>query len=357
MENLVMELDRKFWLGKKVLITGHTGFKGGWLSIMLKTLGAELYGISLPSDDDNLLYNTATSKIEYRKEIFCDVADSAIMEHALTDIKPEIVFHLAAQPLVRESYHSPLNTFTTNTMGTLNVLEAGRKIDSLKAFIIITTDKVYRNDEEIWPLRENEQLGAADPYSSSKACAELICSSYYKSFFKKNNVGISTVRAGNVIGGGDWAKDRLIPDFLKSASSNASFSVRMPNAVRPWQHVLEPLFGYITLAQNLFERPNLFSEAYNFGPDEGNTIRVSELLTILGSEIPSAAWQYTKADLPEAMTLKLDSSRAKRKLSWYPKLNIIDAVKLTAKWHNEYSNGADMLDITIGQVENYLNDT
>jgi CDP-glucose 4,6-dehydratase len=268
---------------------------------------------------------------------------------------PEIIFHFAAQPLVRESFHNPLETFRTNVMGTANVLEAARKVPSIKAIIIITTDKCYENKEWVWPYRENEALGGYDPYSSSKACSELVTSAYRQSFFDTSNVGIATARAGNVIGGGDFSENRLIPDFIRAIQNNESILLRYPNAIRPWQHVLEPLSGYLILAENLYANPVQYSEAWNFGPHIQDNKTVSQIVDILIGLSGKGAWRQESGNLlHEARFLKLDIQKAVENLNWHPALTIHEALEITYKWYDAWSNNQDMLALTIQQIDDFF---
>lgn len=268
MEGLVM--NSKFWQGKKVFLTGHTGFKGSWLSLWLQSMEVQLTGYALPPPTNPSLFEEADVAIGMTS-IAGDICNLANLTKSVQNSKPEIIFHLAAQPLVRHSYENPVETYSTNVMGLVNLFEAVRKTPEVRSVVIVTTDKCYENREWVWPYRENEAMGGHDPYSSSKACAELVTAAYRSSFYnpleyKHHGVGIATARAGNVIGGGDWSKDRLIPDILNAVNTNTPIQLRNPNAIRPWQHVLEPLHGYITLAEKLYSNGQNFSEAWNFGP-------------------------------------------------------------------------------------------
>lgn len=353
-------MNSKFWQGKKVFLTGHTGFKGSWLSIWLQSLGAELRGYALsPSTNPNLFERANVA--EKMTSVIGDIRDLDNLRNVMEQFQPEIVFHLAAQPLVRYSYENPIDTYSTNVMGTVNVLEAIRSTASVRSVVVVTTDKCYENQEWVWPYRENEAMGGRDPYSSSKGCAELVTAAYRSSYFnpseyQHHHVGIASARAGNVIGGGDWSKDRLIPDLLNAVNAGAAVLLRNPSAIRPWQHVLEPLYGYLVLAENLYSEGQKFSEAWNFGPEQADCISVLEiankLINISGSK--SSITLEDKAGHPhEAGLLKLDISKAKNFLNWRPRLKIDDALKLTENWSQFSFKNECMRDITIMQIKGY----
>jgi len=349
-----------FWHKRRVFLTGHTGFKGGWLALWLQQLGAEVCGVALdPSSDPNLFTEAAVSR-GLRSEI-ADIRDLARLKAILKEHRPEIVFHLAAQPLVRASYEDPVGTYTTNVIGTVNVLEAVRACDSVRAVVVITTDKCYENKEWVWPYRETDRLGGYDPYSNSKACAELVVGSYRNSFFSPEDyshhgVAIATARAGNVVGGGDWSKDRLIPDIMRAFAAKQPVVIRNPHAVRPWQHVLEPLSGYLKLAEKLFESGPAFGDAWNFGPDESDAKPVDWIVKQLAHEWGSdAQWQLDDRSQPhEAQILKLDCSKAAYSLNWRPALSLTEALRLTADWYRRRNNGQDARSITIEQIKHFI---
>ena len=347
-------MDQSFWRDRSVFVTGHTGFKGGWISLWLSKLDAKVHGYSLaPPTTPNFFSET---HLEHRLEssTIGDIRDLSKLTSALQTAKPSIVIHMAAQPLVRESYVSPVETFTTNVIGTVNVLEAVRSVDTVAAVVNITTDKCYENQEWIWPYRENDRLGGHDPYSSSKACAELAAAAYRNSFLAEAGVQLASVRAGNVIGGGDWATDRLIPDFLRAVDAGKSLSVRSPNAVRPWQHVLEPLSGYLLLAERLVNEGADFAEAWNFGPEEADSKPVSWILDRLCQRIPSANWVLDGSPQPhEAGVLKLDSVRAKTKLNWAPRWSLDTALDKTVEWHQLWRECQSMAEVSVHQIEAY----
>lgn len=353
-----MEIKRDFWKGKNVLITGHTGFKGSWLSLWLSYLGANVTGISLDPDTDPNLY----SQIKIYDDISSlrvNINDFNKLNHTIKDIRPEIVFHLAAQPLVIESYLDPIKTFHTNFIGTLNILESIRFCDSVRCAVLITTDKVYENNDDNHAYKEYEKLNGDDPYSASKAASEILINSYSKSFFmkdsdKNDNPLLASVRAGNVIGGGDWAKDRIIPDAVKSFSQEKDLVIRYPNSIRPWQNVLEPLSGYILIAQNLFLNQTDFTGSWNFGPDEKEET-VMNVITKLKKEwgANSKIIINDKNNHHEAKILKLDCTKAKTKLNWRPQWSLdITISKLTA-WYKSIENEEKLRNICISDIEEY----
>lgn len=346
------------WENKKVLITGHTGFKGGWLSMILSRKGAKVTGFSLKPETKPSLFK-ALNLDKKITSIFGDIRNAEEVKKVIKKYKPEIVFHLAAQPLVRKSYRDPIETYETNVIGTANVLEAIRLSDSVKAVVCITTDKCYENKEWVWPYREDDALGGHDPYSASKACSELVISSYRNSFFngKDSKILLASIRAGNVIGGGDWSEDRLIPDVIRSVFENKSLEIRNPDSVRPWQHVLDPLFGYISIAEKLIDKGREFAGAWNFGPDNDEVVSVKNVLRILNNSIEKK-FEIKKSNGKnphEANLLLLDSSKAKKYLNWMPKLKIEKAVKFTADWYSAFYAKKDMTDFTLNQIKEYEN--
>lgn len=345
-----------FWKGKRVLVTGHTGFKGSWLAFWLNHLGAEVCGYALkPESSPNLFENL---NLENRiNSFFGDVQDLQLFENALNKFQPEIIFHLAAQSLVRRSYREPVETYMTNVIGTVNVLEAVRKADFVKSVVVVTTDKCYENQEWIWGYRENDRLGGFDPYSNSKACAELAVSAYRNSFFGENKASIATARAGNVIGGGDWSEDRLLPDVFRSLIFNEPLLIRNPKAVRPWQHTLEPLSGYMMLAEKLYNGEREFAGAWNFGPADEDSKSVGWVLEeIKQIWAEPVNWEIADGNHPhETNLLKLDSAKARNRLRWQPKLNLSEGLNLTVEWYKEFKNGADLAETTKRQIEFYIN--
>jgi len=347
-------MNRDFWKEKRVLVTGHTGFKGGWIAHWLTELGARVHGYALaPPTVPNFFTETRLQE-RLVSSIIGDIRDLAQLTNAINQAKPDIIIHMAAQPLVRESYNTPVDTFAANVMGTVNVLEAARQVGTAKAIVNITTDKCYENKEWIWPYRENDRLGGHDPYSASKACAEIVAGAYRSSFFAETNIHLASVRAGNVIGGGDWAADRLIPDFLRALDAGEILNIRSPNAVRPWQHVLEPLSGYLILAEKLYEKGESFAEAWNFGPNDEDAKTVGWIVEQLCTQIPGARWEIETTKQPhEAGLLKLDSSKAKARLGWTPHWNLDTALNKTIEWHQAWRNGLDMVEVTCSQISSY----
>lgn len=332
---------------KKVFLTGHTGFKGSWLNLWLKGLGAEVYGYSLAPNTNPNHFDLLGGEKEFQG-VFADIRDKQTLQKSLNDFKPDIIFHLAAQPLVRQSYKEPIDTFESNAIGTLNLLDCARKLENLKAIVVITTDKVYDNKEWLWGYRENDALGGYDPYSASKACAEIITNSMRLSFFnpddyaKKHNVLITTARAGNVIGGGDFSEDRLIPDLIKAIALKQKAKIRNPNSTRPWQHVLEPLRGYLMLGERLLRGEKEFATAFNFGPNLQDNLRVEEILKIAKKLWDQVDYVFERDlnDPHEAGLLMLDVSKAQKLLNWKPAMNSLESIKYTISWYREfYENG------------------
>ncbi|POA32587.1 MULTISPECIES: CDP-glucose 4,6-dehydratase [unclassified Pseudomonas] len=351
-------LSSQFWRGKRVLVTGHTGFKGSWLTLWLQSLGAEVTGFALDPSTEPSLFELARVA-EGINDQRGDLRDLAALLELIAEAQPEIVLHLAAQPLVREGYRDPLGTYSSNVMGTLNLLEAIRQIGGVRACVLVTTDKVYANQEWLWPYRENEALGGHDPYSSSKACCELLAQSYAASFFPaerhaEHGLALATARAGNVLGGGDFAPERLIPDVLKAWSANEPVTLRYPQAVRPWQHALEPLAGYLQLAAGLYEHGPQFAGAWNFGPSESDMCSVGEVVELLSRRWPHArGLRVEPSELHEAGLLRLDSSRARQLLAWQPRWSLQDCLTHTLDWHLAWENGDDMRAITLHQLNLY----
>lgn len=360
MENLEMnrllEVNSNFWQSKRVLVTGHTGFKGGWISLWLQSMGAEVCGVALEPLSGPSLFEVARVMQGLDHHVI-DVRDYESIRKNVSNFKPEIIIHMAAQPLVRESYQQPIETFSTNVMGTVHLLEAARAVSSIRAIVNVTTDKCYENRNEVWGYRENEQMGGADPYSSSKACAELVSTAYRKSFFQNTDIAMATARAGNVIGGGDWSKDRLVPDILRALEKNDPIYIRNPSAVRPWQHVLEPLSGYLVLAERLYSGCGLFSEAWNFGPQSSDLKPVSWIVDYLtrawGRKEP---WLMQPGNHPhEANYLSLDISKALHKLSWSPRWELSVALDKTIEWQKAWLDGCDMHNFCLQQIYQYHN--
>ena len=346
-----------FYRGKRVLITGETGFKGSWLSVWLLEMGAEVTGYSIgpPGEPSNFESCALGERIEH---VHGDVRESDRLSSLLREKKPQIVFHLAAQPLVRVSYEEPVQTFETNAMGTVHLLEAVRLTPEVKVVINVTSDKCYENREWIWGYRENDPLGGRDPYGGSKACAEIIFSSYLHSYLRPRGIGAASVRAGNVIGGGDWGKDRLVPDCVRAWSSGAPVQIRMPAAVRPWQHVLEPLSGYLHLAALLWHAPLKYTGAWNFGPGASEGVTVRQLVSQMALFWGGCRWEEKEADGngPEAASLTLCSDKANRELGWRCLLQITQSLRLTVDWYKDFytrKKGRDMYPSCSGQIQEY----
>jgi CDP-glucose 4,6-dehydratase len=354
-----LEVNPLFWTGKKVFITGHTGFKGSWLSLWLQKVGAEVTGYALSPPTNPSLFEVA-KVAQGMTSIFAEIRDGLLLKNALLRASPEIVIHMAAQPLVRRSYSDPVETYSTNIMGTVYLLEAIRQTLSVRVLVNVTTDKCYDNKEWAWGYRENDALGGFDPYSSSKACVELISSAYRNSFFKfqkssEHHVSIATARAGNVIGGGDWAEDRIIPDILRAISEGRSVSVRNPNAIRPWQHVLESINGYLLLAERLFTEGAKFSEAFNFGPDvkDSKSVQwiVDQFIKKWGN---NTTWHLdSNANSHESYKLMLDCSKAYSILGWRPIWNIDQSLNAVVDWHKAHYQNQDMKYFCFQQIDEY----
>jgi len=353
-------ISSAFWLGKRVFLTGHTGFKGAWLSLMLSRLNARATGYALePPTRPNLF--TLANAAEHIDDMRGDVRDLETLSTAMRSVAPEIVIHMAAQPLVRESYADPVGTYATNVMGTVNVLEAARQTESVRLVLVITTDKCYENRDWVWGYRETDALGGHDPYSNSKACAELATSAYRDSFFRaKKNVRIISARAGNVIGGGDFAADRILPDALRAFVAGRALKVRNPKAVRPWQHVLEPLAGYLQLVEKAMtappDRAAEFDGGFNFGPGPASEQSVESLLAhFISAWGLDAKWEKDGDDHPhEARLLRLDTAKARETLGWTPLLDFEQTTQWTAGWYRAFVDRADVLETTLKQVDRYL---
>lgn len=354
MESLVV--NKEFWKNKKVLITGHTGFKGSWLCLWLQNLEANVIGYSLPQPTNPGLFQDA-KVAKGMISIEGDVRDIKHLQTTIHEYKPEIVIHMAAQSLVRYSYEQPVDTYSTNVMGTVNLFESIRQVKSAKVVINVTSDKCYENREWVWGYRENEAMGGYDPYSSSKGCAELVTSAYMNSYFNKNDflhhgVAVASARAGNVIGGGDWADDRLIPDIIRSYIEKKNVVIRSPKAIRPWQHVLEPLHGYMVLAEKLWEKGTDYSGGWNFGPNDEDVKPVSWIADYITKSTGSdTTWVLEKGAQPhEAHYLKLDCSKAKGELGWYPVWDLPTTLENVVEWYRAFHNGEDARKITLDQI-------
>jgi len=345
------------WQGRRVFLTGHTGFKGGWLSLWLARRGAQVRGYSIePFTKPNMFTESSVAGVV--EDVRGDTRDYAKVESSMKEFAPEVVFHLAAQPIVRRSYLEPIETLSTNVMGTANVMEAIRKTPSVRAVVCITTDKVYHNQEWVWPYRETDPLGGHDPYSTSKACAEIVCAGYRRSYFpvervNEHQVLLATVRAGNVIGGGDWSEYRLVPDLIRAFSAGRPVQIRYPGATRPWQHVLEPLNGYIMLAERLLARETQCASAYNFGPssdDVWSVERVANRVVELWGEGASWTRESIANDVHEDRFLQLDASKARFELGWRPRLRIETALEWSVAWFRAWKNGENMKEFTWKQI-------
>jgi CDP-glucose 4,6-dehydratase len=358
MEGVVVKPS--FWKGKRVLLTGHTGFKGSWMSLWLQAMGAQVSGYALAPPTNPSLFDIARVG-DGMRSVIGDIRDLDKLQSAFAEHRPEIVFHMAAQPLVRYSYQNPVDTYSTNVMGTVHLLEAVRHSPGVRAVVNITTDKCYENREWDWGYRENEPMGGYDPYSNSKGCSELVSAAYRSSFFQngKHGVALATVRAGNVIGGGDWAQDRLIPDILGAFEEGRCVAIRNPHAIRPWQHVLEPLRGYLMLAERLYKYGTIFAEGWNFGPNDEDAKPVgwivAQMAALWGQD---ARWQPDAGAHPhEANYLKLDISKARNRLDWHPALRLTDSLKLIIDWSRQRHGGANMRDLTLRQIQVYQTST
>ena len=364
MEKMVTMLDclKNTYCGKKIFLTGHTGFKGSWLLKVFNLLGAEVKGYALEPQNNDDLYNLIKGD-KICKSIISDLRERKILEKELLEFEPDFVFHLAAQPLVRLSYEIPAETFEVNVIGTLNVLQSLRFLKCKCSVVIITTDKVYQNNEWDYPYRENDRLGGFDPYSSSKACAELVVQSYRNSFFHVDNYfdhlkAISVARAGNVIGGGDWSQNRLIPDIVRAFSKGEPIIVRNPQSIRPWQHVLEPILGYLQLGARLSQNPLKFSQEYNFGPYQIDTLSVIEMIELSINSWGTGKFIVGNSEIKyhEAGQLKLDISKTISEIKWNPKLNASKALTLTLNWYKEfYSNKSNIESFTTNQIFDFIN--
>lgn len=349
-----MAVNPNFWRGKRVFLTGHTGFKGSWLSLWLQSMGCELYGFALtPPTTPNLFSEARVA--DGMMSTISDVRDYEAVLAAMAVFKPEIIFHMAAQPLVRLSYQEPVATYATNVMGTVHVLEAARHTGSVHAIVNVTTDKCYENREWVWGYREDEPMGGYDPYSNSKGCSELVSSAYRRSFFQSTGIALASARAGNVIGGGDWAADRLVPDILRAFECNQPVIIRNPHATRPWQHVLEPLSGYLCLAERLYNEGQAWAEGWNFGPNDDDARPVQWIVErMVASWGDSASWQQDGGLHPhEANYLKLDISKAKTKLGWHPRWNLGRALMNITNWHRAWLDKDDAQALCLEEIEQY----
>lgn len=353
-------IDSNFWKGKRVFLTGHTGFKGSWLSLWLNQFEAIVKGYALAPPSNPSLFDALNLQSDMESQI-ADIRDSEALYQSIAEFKPEIVIHMAAQPLVRLSYSQPVETYQTNVMGTVHLLDAVRKVGGVRAIVNVTSDKCYENKEWHWGYREDDPKGGYDPYSNSKGCAELVADAFRNSYFnavnyKEHGCALASVRAGNVIGGGDWAEDRLIPDMIRAFEQNKNVEIRNPHAIRPWQHVLEPLSGYLLTAQYLCKRGPEYAEGWNFGPNDDDAKPVQwivENLTALWGE--GASWQLDGEDHPhEAGYLKLDCSKAKARMGWHPRWSLLETLQRITHWHKAWSEREDMKAHSLSEINDYL---
>jgi CDP-glucose 4,6-dehydratase len=349
-----MLINPEFWRGLRVVLTGHTGFKGAWLTLWLQRLGAEVAALALAPHTEPSLYHLA--EVRPQREVIADLNDPGPIADLLMAVQPSIVIHLAAQALVRRSYDDPVSTFATNVMGAAHLLQAARQVKSISAVLIVTSDKVYENPETGHSFAEDDRLGGHDPYSASKACAELLTASFRSSFFVGNGgATVATARAGNVIGGGDWSVDRLVPDIIRAHDAELAVRLRYPHAVRPWQHVLDPLCGYLMMAQAMASAPGLAVDALNFAPDPDNFRTVAQLVEALSAQFGgSPGWEPESGSHPhEAQVLTLSADRARASLGWRPRLDFAETITWTAAWYEIYRQGGDVRQATLNQIDEY----
>ena len=356
----IRQVNPSFWRGKKVFLTGHTGFKGGWLTLWLASMGAKVTGYALAPNTTPNFFEVANVKNDLVRSDIADIRDLEKLQKAMAAAQPEIVIHMAAQPLVRYAYSNPVETYATNVMGTVNVLESIRALNCVRAVVIVTTDKCYENQEWAWGYRENEPMGGHDPYSNSKGCAELVTAAYRESYFSpaeysKHRVAIASARAGNVIGGGDWSIDRLVPDAIKAFEVKEVLMIRNPLATRPWQHVLEPLSGYLVLAQALYSDGTKFDGGWNFGPRDEDARPVQEVINLLIDNWQGgASWQQDTKEQPhEAHSLRLDCAKARQYLGWKPKWDLEYAISRITQWQQGFNQRADMKALSLEQIRVY----
>ena len=347
----------KFWRGKRVFITGHTGFKGSWFSIFLNLLGAKVVGYSLKPNTKPNLFDLANLNKEIHKSIIGDIRDYNKLKKSISDFSPDFIVHMAAQPLVRESYVSPKYTYEVNTLGTINIVNILNELNFIKSALIITTDKVYFNNNKKIYYKENDLLGGLDTYSNSKSCAELAVNSYNYSFFKKKNIFVATARAGNVIGGGDFSKDRILPDYFRSLLKNKNLILRSPNSIRPWQHVIDPLYGYLLLLMKLHKK-EINSGAFNFGPNKSNNKSVNNIIKLINEDFNNSFKVIKKVNnlksYHESKILMISSDKSKKILNWQTKYNIEKSIKLTSYWFKEFFEKKNILKVTQNQILNYF---
>ena len=347
-----MLVKRSIWEGRRVLVTGHTGFKGGWLALWLRELGADVTGFALPPSTSPSFFDQVRLA-ELVTHVEGDVRDLSAFERAIADARPEIVFHLAAQPLVRYGYANPVDTYATNVMGTVHLLDACRRVDSVRAVVCVTSDKCYENREWVWSYRETDPMGGHDPYSSSKGAAELAIASFRRSYFADGPL-VASVRAGNVIGGGDWAADRLVPDIVRALLAGDTPLIRAPQSVRPWQHVLDALSGYLLVGERLLDGEEAVATSWNFGPTDDDTRTVASIVDELLRHWGTGGWDAPDGPQPhEAKLLKLDCSKARAELGWHPRIRLGDALAGIAEWHKSVADGADPRELSLRQVRDY----
>ena len=351
----------KFWKGKKVFLTGHTGFKGTWFSIFLNLLGAKVYGYSLKPNTKLSFYSLTSLSKHIHASTFGDIRDYNKLKESISKFSPDFIVHMAAQPLVRESYLDPKYTYEVNFLGTVNILNILNELNFIKSALIITTDKVYFNNNNKKYFKENDLLGGADPYSNSKSCAELAVDSYNYSFFKEKKIFVSTARAGNVIGGGDFSKDRIIPDYFRSLLKKQKIILRSPNSIRPWQHVLDPLYGYLLLLKKLHKKQLVSGSSFNFGPNNSSNKSVNEVINLMNKNFKNSVKVIKKKnnlqDFKESKVLMLNSNKSKKELKWNSKYNLEKSIKVTSAWFKEYIDKKDknILEVTKNQIREYLN--
>ena len=354
-----LKILQKFWKNKKVFLTGHTGFKGSWFCIFLSLLGAKVRGYSLKPQQKLNLFDLANIRHVINDSIIGDIRDYNKLKMSITEFTPDFVVHMAAQPLVRESYLDPKYTYEVNTLGTINILNVLNELNFIKSALIITTDKVYFNDNRKNYYKEKDRLGGFDPYSNSKSCAELAVNSYNHSFFFKKNIFAATARAGNVIGGGDFSKDRVLPDYFRALSANKKLILRSPNSIRPWQHVIDPLYGYLLLLMNLFQKKKFTDNSWNFGPTDSNNKSVNYVITLINKEFNNSVKvikkNYKINKYYESKVLMLNSEKSKKNLYWRPKYNLEDSIKLISVWQKEFLEKKNILNISKKQIIDYFN--
>jgi CDP-glucose 4,6-dehydratase len=356
MENKLLVL-RKFWKNKKVFLTGHTGFKGGWFSIFLNLLGAKVAGYSLKPDKKLNFFDLAKLNKEIHTSVIGDIRDYNKLKRSIAKFSPDFIVHMAAQPLVRDSYINPKYTYEVNTIGTVNVLNILNELNFIKSALIITTDKVYLNNNKKNYYKENDRLGGFDPYSNSKSCAELVVSSYNHSFLKEKNIFVATARAGNVIGGGDFSNDRILPDYFRSLSTNKKLNLRSPNSIRPWQHIIDPLYGYLLLLMKLYKKEKFIESSWNFGPDKSNNRSVGDIINLINKEFNTSV-KVIKSSNPsnyyESKILMLNSEKSKKNLNWKAKYSLKQSIKLISFWHKEFLAKKNILKVSQEQIMNYF---